>query len=411
MSIPFLKIFLTPLLYEGVYGEAVDVTKDLDITEFIHENIGSIKREIDSGDYDFGVFVFGAITLNCFNHDGRFSHPHDWRSLFRYKRDLAKVSVVFTNTKGEEQIIFSGLINEDATRDDDLPESNFKDATIRFKVLSEDSIFRHVPVAGGAVGAGVLFSTAIKQILNTAAITAVLNFDPDNIKVAMDLTIDDGEYFSGMSVKEALDELLVASHSVLYIDQNKNIIVSDRTERGALYPLYGENDPLGRGNILEISGYNSGLQRAFSAVEINDTERVRSAFVNEYGYRKKSITFDFVSDITKCEAIAEMMLDGFSVPRFECTVQVAMDDVMGIDLLERVSIDHPYRFTPADGQDFIPTLDTAVIGQTVFPRVSGVLNILPNIIWKVIGIEYRLKDFTAKLKLRQIGTVIGQGYI
>ncbi len=405
MSNQRYSVQITPLHYDGIYGDVIDVTQDVDISDLIMQSgLGRIKKEFDNGDYDIGIFVFGDITLKCINSSGRFNDAHDFRTIFKYKRDLAKIKVLHFDRDDVETIVFEGLINEDGTRAD-----AHKD-TIRLKVLSYDSIFDQVQVSGGVVATGVTISTAIKQILNTTDITSVLGFDPSDINVDADFIIDDGDHFTGLTVKEALDGLLIASNSILYIDSNKDIIVSNREEGDNVHELYGEHDPLGRGNILKITEYNSGIQRAFSAVQVNDTEVLDQAYIDIYGYRKKSISLDFINNLDTEEVISQRILDEFKVPRPECKVKVRAVDILGVELLDQAKIDHPYRFAPANGQGAVPTVATTVIGETQIPKVFGSLKITPNIKWKVTGIEQNPKDFTATLRLRHAGKIYGEGY-
>ena len=405
MTYRFYKVLITPLEYEGVYGTTIDVTQDIDITDFITQSgISNVRKQFDNGDYDVGIFVFGDITLQCFNSGGKFNDPHDARSIFKYKRDLAQIKVVHVAADGTETVMFEGLLNEDGTRID--VDRNI----VRLKVLSFDSIFDQVEVAGGAVGTGVNYSVAIKQILNTTDITNVLNYDPSNINVDLDQAIDDGDFFTGKTVKSALDDLLFASNSILYIDANKNIIVSDRTESSSLFTLYGDGDPLGRENIIKIKEYNSGIQRAFSSVKINDSEVSDEAYVSDYGFRQKSESPGFLNTPSKEKEIGNRILDEFKVPRLECEVTTGAENLLGVELLDKVKIDHPLRVAPSNGQDNVPTVDTSVINETLMPKEFGSISISPEILWKVTAIEHNIKNFTTTLRLRQAGKVYGQGY-
>ncbi|MBL4761289.1 MAG: hypothetical protein JKY93_01150 [Gammaproteobacteria bacterium] len=404
-----IRVLITPLHYDGIYGDEVDVTKDIDITSLVKDNLGKISREIDNGDFDFGVFVFGSITLRCYNDEGFFSMPEDSRSIFKYRRDLARVKIVYVSTV--ESVLFEGIINEDTSRDEDLPDDDIKTGTIKFRVLSLDSILRHTKVAGGAIATGVTISTAIKQILNTTYITNVLNFDPSKITVDTDVVIDDGDYFTGASVKEALDELLLAANSILLIDEAHNIIVTPRVENSALHKLYAPHDRLGRGNIMQIKNYNNGLQRCFSAVKINETEIVNLAAVGDYGHRQKSISLDFITSVVSEEIIAGNILAEFDTPRKECVVKVPFDDIAGVKLLDQVEIDYPLQVLPPKGEQFITTVNTFVLGQSKANRVRGSISILPKLRWKIIGIFHGLKYFTTELKIRHVGKEYGQGVI
>ena len=126
------QVLITPLVDMDVYGDVIDVTKDIDLSDFIKSGgIGTIKRDVDNGDYDIGVFTYGSITLKALNIDGQFNDENDWRSIFKYSRDKAKVVVNFLDNQGNAPISFKGIINEDGTRQDFLKDE------VKFKVLSE----------------------------------------------------------------------------------------------------------------------------------------------------------------------------------------------------------------------------------------------------------------------------------
>ena len=63
------KVLITPLESRNVYGAEIDVTADLDVSEFVTEKgIGKIKNQIDNGDYDSGLGVASnkfAGTIHC----------------------------------------------------------------------------------------------------------------------------------------------------------------------------------------------------------------------------------------------------------------------------------------------------------------------------------------------------------
>ena len=91
------KVLLTPLIAKNTYGETLDITADIDISEFLSEKgIGKIKSQVDNGDYDFGIFSFTDITLNVINYSGKFNDESSSYSIFSFRRDLAKIKVQFT---------------------------------------------------------------------------------------------------------------------------------------------------------------------------------------------------------------------------------------------------------------------------------------------------------------------------
>lgn len=397
------RVFFTPLVGENTYGTVVDVTMDVDLTDWL-KNFGQIKREIDNGDYDIGIFTFGDITLNAINFSRKFNSPDDAYSIFKFRRDRCKVEIIFYDEDGNDTTRFKGLINDDATRLDLVR------GIVRLKVLSLDSIFRQVQVPTGAIVNGDLFSTAIKKILNVPEITNTLVYSAGNVDVDLDLAIDDGEVFSAITAKEALDDLLLASNSILIVDNLETVYVKARIETAAQYDLYGFGDKYGRENILEVTDYNPGLQRAFSSIKVGEVAVATSEpYVEDYGFRQKSMSFDFISTLATEQAIADNILEDFKVPKPELEVLVKTAAVQDIELLDMVSLDFDYRVVPDPRDDFIPMLGTAALGTARLPITTGSFRINPKTKWKVIGIEEDPVKFTTALKLRQTGTAAHDG--
>ncbi len=397
------RILITPLVAEGVYGTTQDITLDVDVTDFIR-NFSSVKQEIDNGDYDIGIFTFGNLTLNAININRKFNDENDALSIFPYTRDKAKIEIVYCDVFGNEITRFKGLINEDASRLD------IKSDTVRFKVLSMDSIFRQVSISAGAIVNGDLFSTAIKKIVNVPDITDVLNFDADDINVDLDLEIDNGEFFSNSVVKDSLDELLKASNSILYIDENENIIVSSRAENPTTHDLAGNGDLYGRESILSVKKLNTGVHRVFNSVKVGDTEvSTDSAWVTENGFRQKTFSFDFITSTTKEGQIADRILNNFRVPKMETDIIVKTEDIKNARILDLVRVDYNYKITPDPRDERLPMVGQDAIGSFHLPTTIGSFRILPNIKWKIIAISENAKNFTTILKLRQTGVEANDG--
>jgi hypothetical protein len=313
------------------------------------------------------------------------------------------VEIIFYDETGADQTRFKGLINDDATRLD------FDKNLIRFKVLSLDSIFRQVSVPAGAIVAGDLFSTAIKKILNVPEITSTLTYSAANVTVNLDLTIDDGDVFSAIPAKEALDLLLLASNSILFVDNTDTIYVKARRESLNQFNLYGIGDQYGREDIVTIKEYNNGLQRAFSSIKVNEnTVATSEAYVAEYGFRQKDLTLDFITTLAKEEEIAARLLDEFKVPKPEMEITVLSRAVEGIEILDMVSILSDYRMIPSDGGN-LPLRGSAIRGAAIRPKTIGAYRILPKMKWKVISIDEDPAKFTTALKLRQTGTETHDG--
>lgn len=398
------RVLITPLVADGVYGTTLDITQDIDMTDLI-KSFGKVKQEIDNGDYDIGIFTFGNLTMRAINYTRKFNDHTDADSIFPVTRDKAKVEIQYRDRDQNIITQFKGLINEDATRQDT------KKDTVRFKVLSLDSIFRQVNIPSGAIGTGELFSAVINKILNVPEITNVLGYDPANINVNLDLTIDNGEVFSSVVAKTALDQLLRASNSILYIDANDDVIVTDRSENLPLFALWGGGDDHGRENILSINNLNNGEHRVFNSIRVGDTEVSEdTAWTAENGVRQKSYSFEFITTASKEKQIADRILEHFRVPKMECELVVRTEDVKQARLLDIIRVGFDFRASPDPESTGIPIYGVAEYDTDYYPHAAGSFRITQNISWKIIGISINAVNFTTTLKLRQSGTEAHDGF-
>jgi hypothetical protein len=409
------RIYFTPLenADSNLYGEEIDVSDRIRLS-----GVGNIKRSIDSSDYDIGVFTFSDLELTGQNQNGYFNEQ-DIRSIFTTTRDRCKVRVVFNemqlfrNAQGTvlSEILTStntyrGLINDEATRLDIVSES------IRFKVLSRDSVFRTTKVSAGVVSDGMSFKESIEAILNVPRITSVLLFNSSNINPQLDLTVDNGSFFDNSSVKSALDQLLLVSNSVLLIDDDGTIMVKSREpdEARDILNLYGKNDIHKRENIIDITAYNNGRQRMFTSFIINNRETSNTAHVQSFGLRQKNVKLDFLTNTDSIDAVAANLVDEFKTPKIELNVKVSTRIAKSVQLLDRVSVNYPLRLKPPVGK-FLPVVGITKIGDSSMPLpyTFGAIEIPSRIAFKVIEIEDNVENFTSILKLRQAGKDIDDG--
>ena len=397
------QVLITPLVEKDTYGTELDVTQNIDLSDYIKQGgIGTIKQDVDNGDYDIGVFTYGSITMRALNLDGRFNDEMDWRSIFPYTRDKAKVLINFLNVDGDVLSSFKGLINEDGTRQDFLKNE------VKFKVLSRDSVIRKTKVTGGRITNGSFFSTAIKNILNVPEITSVLNYDETKINVGLDLEIDDGTWFDNKTTKQALDALMVASSSVMVIENNTMVVRTRQENSGSVFNFYGHGDLFGRENILNIKNFNTGVQRMFNSIVINGREVSDQTLIETYSLRQKTVDFGFLTDNTKKETVGRNILNEFKVPKIELEIETTTEIAKDLSFFDLVSIDYPYRVKPAN-DDPLPTYGVSRYGQAVYPFIQGNMKIRPALAFKVVGLEEKPKDYKTIVKLRNRGTTISDG--
>ncbi len=394
------RVYFTPRTEATTYGDETEVT---DYVQF--KGLTTIKKSIDSSDYDVGVFVYDDLELKCFNVDGYFNDESDTRSLFKYSRDLTKVRVLFTNDSGDT-IVYRGLVNEEATR------QNATGDEISFRVLSRDSVIRSTKVSGGTISTGMTCKESLMAILDVPKINSVLTIDEANINPDYNFEVDLGSKFDNKNAREVLGKLLLASNSVMLIDDDGVVTIRNRAENTDtdILNLYGAYNLGYRQNTTRLTAYNTGKHRMFSAVKVNNTEEDDDAMISTFGYKQKKIELDFITNADTETAIATALLDEFKVPKIELNIEVPTYVARNVKLLDRVSLDWPLRIKPY-GDTFLPVIGTATLNSamTPLPSTFGSLSIAPNVAFKVIEIAENPNDFETILKLRQIGTTLSDG--
>lgn len=399
MSVRY-RAYLTPRVNLEEYGVEIDVSN------YVRgDNIGSITRSIDSSEYNIGVFTYNDMKIVMDNSKGLFNDENDSRSMFPYSRDQAKVRIVFDADEGDTSTTFRGMIADESTRLDPTTDD------ISFRLVGRDSVLNKSRVASGTVTDGMTFQNALIAILNSSEITRVLGFDAGNIDVDYNGVVDVASAFTGKTKKEAVNELLAASNSVMLLDEDDNMIVRSRDEDTVNEPLvlYGPGDIHQRENITDLPDYNTGLHRLFNQIKVNDTLVEDSTSITTYGARKKEFTFDWITAGATCTAVATAILNTFRYLKTELTVELRTKVARNYDLLDRVSIDYPLIRRPAG--DFFPVCGITPCGDVDSPTpfVSGSVIIDPSVAFKIIEIVEDPKQFLTQLKCRVIGTGTSDG--
>ncbi len=406
MATPHYKVIMTTREQLGVYGNQIDITEDVELTDYIKSNgISTMKIEADDGDYTVGVFVIGDLTLKTINYDGKFSDNTNWRSLFPYARDLTKVDVIYVDESGAENTRFKGLITEEATKEDLLKNE------VKLKVLNQQGILRKSTILPGLVRTGMTFEEAFFSILNRPVVTSILNFNESNINPQLNLTLDDESFFNGISAYEGIIELLQASNSIMTIDGSNNIIIRDRTHNSNTpFAFYGGNDYYGRSNIIKLTKYNSGLQRTYNTIKVGDYTYFDDSYLDQYDGRQKELSFDFIIDRKKSLTIAKAIVEEFKTPKYEMEITVLTEGVKDIKMFDLCTVDISRRIAPRPNAQ-VPLYEQAQYGVAKYPYEVGNLAIPDTMGFKVTAIRENPSSFTTQLRLREIGTTIGDGFI
>ena len=77
------RTYLSPVSEDNTYPNRIEITQYV-----VERSLTKIKRDLDSQDYDFGVFTYDDVKLRLKNSKGLFNEE-DIRSLFTDGRSIS----------------------------------------------------------------------------------------------------------------------------------------------------------------------------------------------------------------------------------------------------------------------------------------------------------------------------------
>ena len=408
----FIQTFNSNLDYDGNW---IEVTSDVDFS-----GIGSIKQQIDNNDFDVGTFKFSDFNLRFRNEHGRFSDVGVLQSIFQNRREDSLVRIDWSEGKDNEPIcgiaicgeailhqditIFTGLINDVASF------QNLKDNKITFKVQPLESIFARVEVnqsALNALGGSDPMSDYIHTLINQSIITNLITVDDSNISCGIDHSPDDVSELEGKTVKDALDQFLAASNSVLYIDNsNTTVYVKPREESAAsMKTFYGQGSNSGAENIIDIKNYTTGLNRTFNLWRWAETGEIArdTSSISRYGVKDKEVSSEVITNTTKKGNLLSEYRDEFAFPKREFVLSSPLDySTSELFLLDKVNVDYPTLFYPSRIGGSIPIWGAFEWGDgSEYPVGVWNLTIDGSDNFKIISRSLNLKNSTVEYRLRE----------
>jgi hypothetical protein len=405
-----IKVFIKPFDVSGNYKEFEDVTNYVDTT-----SISSIKRSIDSTEYDVGVIKLNNITMKLSNETGKFSDVDSIRSMFSYKRSDSIVKITWNPNDYDTQCgsiaagnellandggttVFEGLLNDEATT------QSISTQVIKFKILGYDSILKTLLVPYTSITNGDTIEEVILAICDQAPFNELITVSASNITVGSNVAIDDKSSMENKIALEQLNKLLLIGNAVLYIE-DKIMYVSARQESATnQYTFYGQASNDGVENIESIESYRNGLNRVVNYWTWKDTPYFSSDTTSNdlYGYRNKEIEYDIITNGTSVQTILDNLKDEFAQPKIELDIKVKVkDDRLALKILDKVNIDYPTITFPGEG-DVLPIYGVAVYGTDKYPFDEYSLTIDDTTFFKIIGISQDLKNERITYKLREV---------
>ena len=379
------KVTLFPFINRRLYSDGIDITRYIE-----KDGLKKITQTVDSSDFSIER-SYNAIRLKLINHNNIFS-INSTDSLFRDTRDNSIIRITFGEA---EAIAFEGRIADEGTYEDEIKR------TIQFRILSFESGFNKIITRNPKTSDEAITARgAIIRLLDNREITPIMAVG--NISLGIDFEIDSPEWFSGKTLSQGLNSLMTATNSTLSID-DRVISVSPRQKRRVNNPpvFYGYNDKLRRfPMIFRLKAVNTGVQRVFNSIVINDHETRDLTSINQYGLKElSSLSIPFITSRDTAEAIGQNIIETFHHEREELEVLTLSQDIQSLNLGDIVSIDSPSRKVPISGEKFL-----ALYGmrhRPIIPIENG--KIIPKAInWEIYEKNENTKELNCMIKLRRV---------
>jgi hypothetical protein len=376
---------------EVFYGSEIDITKYVEAN-----SISLLNREIDRDNNDIGLFSYGSISFRVDNSKGLFNQPYpygDGQTFFLRERSRSIFKLKFFDKNNSVLTTFQGISNEQK-----IKQNLFNDK-ITFSVRSYDSVFDDNYITGGIITDNINASDAIKNICKLPAVQKVLTYSASNINVERDILINSSNFFQPLSLKEALNNLLLATNSVLYVNNAGAIIVCSRDVVNATVYTLGNKD------VINIENYNDGTQRLFNQFSIGDGFIARdTASILEWGLRKKDLNDleNFITDPTNKQSLVNWLVAKYKYKKLEFEATFETNTVKNIDLLDRVVLNWTTYTKEPSGQAIYSLWGGGQWGTFKWNAKYGGLPILGSRVYKVIAISIDTDRLQTTLKLKEV---------
>jgi len=402
------RTFIIPFKDDGTYGEEVEVTSD---TNF--GSISKVKQQLDQNEFKVGVLTFNDLNIKLRNEHGKYSDPTVPESIFRYRRSGAifrlyweiadhppycGVALAGDTFISETKLIYEGLINDDATK------TNIRDQNTSLKVLGLESIITAIEVPFADLSIGQTLSNAIFKILDQNTITDFISVLESNISVGFNTTMDSVAHFESETGKEALDELLLISNSILYIKERVLYITGRTASADSQFTFYGPASINGLENLISISDIRTGLSKAYNFWTWKDEtfNVVNSSSIASFGVKKRAVDSKAITNLTKQQNILADLATEFGDPKESFRIKVAMNyKTMELFFLDKINIDYPTVYVASEG-DNIPVYEISKYDEGVYPIPESTLTIDVNRNFKILGVNISTKNQTIEFNIKEI---------
>lgn len=388
---------------------------EVEMTDYVIEGGSSnIDQKLDNNEYDVGTLKFNKFQIKLTNQDSSFDEAVNQFSIFTFKRDESILRIQWEMNPNGVQCgstacgysylslpsnIYEGLLEDNSSKFDERSQTQV------FTFLGMESIIGKTQTPFSSLLVSDDIETTIFKILNQDKITRLLTVEQVNISVNYNFTPDDISGLENTTSLEALNDLLLLSGSVLYV-KDRVVYVKPR-DIGATSKatFHGKASDTGIENIVELNGLTSGLNRTFNFWQWGDSSATQSFAdsIENYGFRKKSLSYDLVTNTTKQTAILNAQVSEFGFPKREMEITIPMytDYMENVFLLDKVNLNIPIETALTEDGALPARYGSAIYGESRYIRSNSSLVVSPDVNWKIMNRTISIKSKTIKYRIRE----------
>ena len=368
----------------------------IDVTEYLAGSnaVSKIKQTVDNSDFVVGVFSYTYCRVRFKNQDDLFA---EGQGIFPFYRDGSQIEIGIDDS-GANFHVFTGIISDDATKGNDLNE------IIEFTLISLDGVLARHSVPAGPLTNGASYKSTILRLLDRSPINRLLIIKDENIELDYDGTVGNVEALYSLKVSEAINSILLAANSILFVNKNNEVIISSRTSRKLIKRVfYGPfNEVLREPQILAVGNYNNGYHRMVNQIKIGNSFWSDQNYIDAFGLKVKEIDRDISSGGADQARLALNIIDKYRYPKQEINITIPTINAYDLFPIDLVSVDYD-RNTVVSQEGDASRYQINNYGGAAYAGVVGNIYLNPAMGFIIYGIEHDLSNFVTEIKLREFG--------
>lgn len=412
-----VRLYIAP--FDDTGALSLDGAGEIDnwreITKDVHmSSIDSVTEKLDRTDFETGLISVSSMSFRILNKNGYYSEVGTNYTWFKYRRkgtpfkmtfdwadfepmlDIVKFPFRFS----DEQTVFYGFL------DDKQADSDIKSHSLTFQVIGREKLLSDAFVPAGLTAGVSTVSAALLLILDQAPINEHLDIDAGNFSLSYDPVLDVVSHFTGMLVKDALQELLNIGSAVAYIGADDALIISPRTESADVgWTFRGPACESGIQNVNHISKIHPGEGQVRNYITIKDSAIVSedATSIDKNDPQPLIIDVPAITDNTKRQTIADNTKNLLRNKKQKILVEAPYNETLAaLPFYTKVLVDSPALYVTGSSTGIYEV--SPYNEPTTYAVPLSSFEIGSDVEWVIVGKRrtYRLDKLKIEVDLRRV---------